>query len=156
MAAPAFTPTTNSIVGSRWVSTVPLNPNPPLQLSYTLITAPVASSPPACLSSDPAPPPRLEYRANGSLSWMIIEPGTPTKALVKRYNYLLAHTDKISVTEEQYMVVRSYSTSIDGITLSALPVQFRFVQLDHRGGFCDCWAVANLTVTYQGYTNMLK
>ena len=25
--------------------------------------------------------------------------------------------------------------------------QFRFVQLDHRGGFCDCWAVANLTVT---------
>ena len=146
MAAPTFR--TTIIIISRGVSTVHLNPNPPPpQLSYTLITAPVASSPPACLSSDPAPPPRLEYRANGSLSWMLIEPGTPTKALVKRYNYLLAHTDKISVTEEQYMVVRSYSTSIDGITLSALPVQFRFVQLDHRGGFCDCWAVANLTVT---------
>ena len=24
--------------------------------------------------------------------------------------------------------------------------QFRFVQLEHRGGFCDCWAVANLTL----------
>ena len=57
------------------------------------------------------------------------------------------HTGNISVTEEPYMSVRSYSTSIDDIALSALPVQFRFFQLDHRGGFCDCWAVANLTVT---------
>ena len=24
--------------------------------------------------------------------------------------------------------------------------QFRFVQSEHRGGFCDCWAVANLTL----------
>ena len=56
-------------------------------------------------------------------------------------------TDNTSVTEEQYMVVRSCSTSIGGIALSVLPVQFRFAQLDHRGGFCDCWAVANLTVT---------
>ena len=57
------------------------------------------------------------------------------------------HTENTSVTEEQYMAVRSYSTSIGGIALSALPVQLRFVQLDHRVGFCDCWAVANLTVT---------
>ena len=57
------------------------------------------------------------------------------------------HTDNTSVTEEQYMAVRSYLASIGGIALSALPVQFRFVQLDHRGGFCDCWAVANFTVT---------
>lgn len=26
--------------------------------------------------------------------------------------------------------------------------QFRFVQQEHRGGFCDCWAVANLTLTH--------
>ena len=70
--------------------------------------------------------------------------------------YDIMHTDNTSVTEEQYMAVRNYSTSIGGIALSALPVQFRFVQLDHRGGFCDCWAVANLTITYQGYTNVLK
>ena len=25
--------------------------------------------------------------------------------------------------------------------------QFRFVQMEHRGGFCDCWAVANLTLS---------
>ena len=24
--------------------------------------------------------------------------------------------------------------------------QFHFVQSEHRGGFCDCWAVANLTL----------
>ena len=34
--------------------------------------------------------------------------------------------------------------------------QFRFVQLDHRGGFCDCWAVADLIITYQGYKSTLK
>ena len=25
--------------------------------------------------------------------------------------------------------------------------QFRFVRMDHRGGFCDCWAVANFTLS---------
>ena len=24
--------------------------------------------------------------------------------------------------------------------------QFHFVQMEHRGGFCDCWAVANLAL----------
>ena len=26
-------------------------------------------------------------------------------------------------------------------------LRFRFIQKEHRGGFCDCWAVANLTAT---------
>jgi hypothetical protein len=59
---------------SRRISTVPLHLNFQLQLSYTLITA----SSPDCPNTDPAftvPPPRLEYRASGSLSWTIIEPG---------------------------------------------------------------------------------
>ena len=34
--------------------------------------------------------------------------------------------------------------------------QFRFVQLEHRGGFCDCWAVADLAITYQGYAYTVK
>ena len=34
--------------------------------------------------------------------------------------------------------------------------QFRFVQLDHRGGFCECWAVADLTITYLGNRNTLR
>ena len=77
MAAPVFTPTSGGLVGSRWVSTVPLNPNPPPppQLSYTLITVAMASSPPACLSTDPtftAPPPRLEYRQGSHDGWKIL------------------------------------------------------------------------------------
>jgi hypothetical protein len=59
---------------SRRISTVPLHLSFQLQVSYTLITA----SSPDCLNTDPpltAPPPRLEYRAGGSLSWTIIEPG---------------------------------------------------------------------------------
>ena len=34
--------------------------------------------------------------------------------------------------------------------------QFRFVQLDHLGGFCDCWAVANLKITHNGQENSIK
>ena len=59
---------------SRRISTVPLHLSFQIQLSYTLITA----SSPDCPNADPAfiaPPPRLEYRANGLLSWMTIEPG---------------------------------------------------------------------------------
>jgi hypothetical protein len=28
--------------------------------------------------------------------------------------------------------------------------QFHFFQMEHRGGFCDCWAVANLTLNENG------
>ena len=35
--------------------------------------------------------------------------------------------------------------------------QFRFIQLNHRGGFCDCWEVTNLTVTLtNGWTRKLR
>ena len=57
------------------------------------------------------------------------------------------HADNISITETEFVAVRNYSASIEDITLSAIPVQFRFVQSEHCGGFCDCWAVANLTAT---------
>ena len=61
---------------SRGISTVSLHLNFQIQVNYTLITAMVSS--PDCLNADPsstAPPPRLEYRVNGSLSWTIIELG---------------------------------------------------------------------------------
>ena len=77
MAAPVFTPTSSGLVGSRWVSTVPLNPNPPPpQLSYTLITAAMATSFSPCLSSDPAftaPPLRLEYRRGNRDGWKTLD-----------------------------------------------------------------------------------
>lgn len=27
-------------------------------------------------------------------------------------------------------------------------IQLRLVQSDHRGGFCDCWAVSDLNLTF--------
>ena len=50
-----------------------------------------------------------------------------------------------------HVTVRSYSllipSDIDHIN-SSQRVQLRFVQSDHRGGFCDCWAVYNLSLTF--------
>ena len=57
------------------------------------------------------------------------------------------HADSFPINEGQFVVIRGYTVSIEDVALSALPIQFRFIQLDHCGGFCDCWAVANLTVT---------
>lgn len=62
MVAPIFIPNSGTItIISRGISTVPLDPNPPLQLSYTLITA----NSPGCINTDQsftALPPLLEYR----------------------------------------------------------------------------------------------
>ena len=61
--------------------------------------------------------------------------------------HLFTLTEKVPNRSEERVSMTNYSASIDRIIASELPVQFRFVQLEHRGGFCDCWAVANLTVT---------
>ena len=49
------------------------------------------------------------------------------------------------------VTVRSYSlifpSDIDHIN-SSQRVQLRLVQLDHRGGFCDCWGVSNLSISF--------
>ena len=31
---------------------------------------------------------------------------------------------------------------------SSQRIQLRFIQSDHRGGFCDCWAVTDLTANF--------
>ena len=166
MAAPVFTPTPNGLVGSRGVSTVPLNPNPPPppQLSYTLITAAVATSPSACLSTDPtftAPPLRLEYRQGNRDGWKTLNYRkevtdiTVTECILACLNLLQSFYNSIlldNVTSGDSSTT-TFTTDLDYYSEY---FQFRFVQLDHRGGFCDCWAVANLTITYQGYTNVLK
>ena len=61
--------------------------------------------------------------------------------------HLFTLSENVPNRSEERVSMTTYSASIDGIIASELPVQFRFVQLEHRGGFCDCWAVANLTVT---------
>ena len=50
--------------------------------------------------------------------------------------------------------VRSYSAvhpNISSISNSQR-VQLRLVQSDHRGGFCDCWAVSDLTLRHEDST----
>ena len=50
-----------------------------------------------------------------------------------------------------HVTVRSYSllfpSDVDHIN-SSQRVQLRLVQSDHRGGFCDCWAVSNLSISF--------
>ena len=50
--------------------------------------------------------------------------------------------------------VRSYSTVIHNINSISddQRVQLRLVQSDHRGGFCDCWAVSDLTLRHEDST----
>jgi hypothetical protein len=50
--------------------------------------------------------------------------------------------------------VRSYSAVIPNINSISddQRVQLRLVQSDHRGGFCDCWAVSDLTLRHEDST----
>ena len=50
--------------------------------------------------------------------------------------------------------VRSYSAVIPNINPISddQRIQLRLVQSDHRGGFCDCWAVSDLTLTHEDST----
>ena len=50
--------------------------------------------------------------------------------------------------------VRSYSAVIPNINPinDDQRVQLRLVQSDHRGGFCDCWAVSDLTLRHEDST----
>lgn len=48
------------------------------------------------------------------------------------------------------ITVRSFSllfpTDISQVNDSQFGVELRFVQSDHRGGFCDCWALTQLDI----------
>lgn len=49
------------------------------------------------------------------------------------------------MTDSGYEHVSKFTRN--GVNWTALePLQFRFVQWEHRGGLCDCWAVANLSL----------
>ena len=70
--SPTFDPLSGQrTIISRGISTVPLQFNFQIQISYTLITA----SSPDCNTTFTASPPQLQYRLNGSLSWTIIKAG---------------------------------------------------------------------------------
>ena len=50
--------------------------------------------------------------------------------------------------------VRSYSVVLPNVSSISNDqrIQLRLVQSDHRGGFCDCWAVSNLTLRLEDST----
>ena len=54
--------------------------------------------------------------------------------------------------------VRSYSAVLPNINSvsNGQRVQLRLVQLDHRGGFCDCWAVSDFRLKLEDLTVPLK
>ena len=159
MEAPTFTPL--DIVGtdpkpdtiiSRGISTVPVHLNFLIQVNYTLIMV----NSPDCLGNNgsfTASPPRLQYRVNGTQMWRSFKFGSYNDidnyaiVLFILSPHLFTLTEKVPNRCEEHVSMTNYLASIDRIIASELPVQFRFVQLEHRGGFCDCWAVANLTVT---------
>ena len=53
-----------------------------------------------------------------------------------------------------HISVRSYNqmfpSDIDHINNGQI-IQLRLVQSDHRGGFCDCWAVSNLSISFESF-----
>ena len=51
------------------------------------------------------------------------------------------------VTRNGYVSVAEIISNVANGSASE-PFQFRFVQQEHRGGFCDCWGVANLMLTH--------
>ena len=54
----------------------------------------------------------------------------------------------IQVTFRSYTLLFPANNIIDHVN-SSQRVQFRFVQSDHRGGFCDCWAVVHLNISFK-------
>ena len=49
-----------------------------------------------------------------------------------------------------YLTVRSYRLQFptsDNDNHGQQTSQLRFIQSDHRGGYCDCWAVTNLSIS---------
>ena len=50
--------------------------------------------------------------------------------------------------------VRAYSAVIPNINSISddQRVQLRLIQSDHRGGFCDCWAVSDLILRHEDST----
>ena len=53
----------------------------------------------------------------------------------------------IQVTFRHYTLLFPTS-NIDHVN-SSQRVQFRFVQPDHRGGFCDCWAMVHVNISFK-------
>ena len=68
-----------------------------------------------------------------------------------QYVRLENFTSTENTVAHQVRVWRSLSELSDSDELLQNGSQLKFVQREHRGGFCDCWAIANLTVNHMKY-----
>ena len=78
-------------------------------------------------------------------------------ACTKRFNNAhCKHTGDLIIsvlTNESNIIRHDVMADLRNFRLNQLSqcsfnhLQFRFIQREHRGGFCDCWAVTNLTAT---------
>ena len=151
---PSFTPLTGSedfTIISRELSTVCLSPTLATpQISYTLITA----NPLDCGAV--STPVQLQYRQDNA-EWTALDPRKMTASLCSiNFNYGVSLHTGIDSTHSYnthtmaHIQMTSFLVKLDARLMDSNKIiQFRFVQLEHRGGYCDCWGVANLKVIHK-------
>ena len=128
------------------------------QIQYTLIT----TNSPDCLSNGNLSSrfqfPQLQYQWR-SLRWGNLESGTNLKWFSLCILLLLQIFSEGNTSDANNI---SFTTFVVDLNINLQQcsfnhLRFRFIQTEHRGGFCDCWEVANLTATLtNGQTKDLR
>jgi hypothetical protein len=133
-------------------------PRPRFELGYTLITA----NSPDCPSFQAYPPPQLQYREGPESEWTTLTSkiflsfsSIISSLLLYYYTLDMQMMDHTTFTTSKRARVDISRFALDLSQLNGSQElqnssQFHFVQMEHRGGFCDCWAVANLTLNENG------
>ena len=149
-------------ITSRELGTYCLNSITHIQ--YTLIT----TSSPDCLKNGDLSSqfqfPQLQYQWK-CLGWENLESGTTNLKCFSSCILLILQifSERLHVnTSESDAGNISFTTFVANSNInlqlcSFNHLRFRFIQTEHRGGFCDCWEVANLTATLtNGQTKDLR
>lgn len=73
-----------------------------------------------------------------------------------KYLYVLIGTQSTAGNQTTTMLMNTVdAVSIDLYNISDY-VQLRFIQLDHRGGYCDCWSLSNFYIYHLGCKKDIK
>ena len=104
----------------------------------------------------------LHNKATSGYRCLVSVCGTIQLAYVSHNNIIITETTSLTNCEANlttsaanmpvHTSVRSHSqlfpSDIDQVNDSQ-QLQLRLVQSDHRGGFCDCWTVSNLSISFE-------
>jgi hypothetical protein len=147
-----------SLAQFRATGATATTPRPRFELEYTLITA----NSPDCPNFQVYPPPQLQYREGPGSEWttltskILFSFNSIISSLVLLYYYTLdmqmVHHTNFTTSKRARVDISRFvlDLSLNGSQELQYSSQFHFVQMEHRGGFCDCWAVANLTLSENG------